>query len=337
MTLIRILISQLLARPFKLTVMISDGCNYRCQMCHIWQQELRYMTLEKFRLIFKKLDFSPLWINLSGGEPFLNPDIENILLEVAERFPKSILSITTNGTNYKKLDILRKIKNPSFILVSLDGNKEVHQSIRGNSNAFSNVFSALDKLEKIKKEKSNLEIVVAITISEMNIDHDFTSLIKDLKVKGFLFNINIAQNSNYYQVSKNKYNTTKALGSFRKILSKAVRFDLSSFMLYLNLKTLEEKKVLECSSTKNYLMLDTNLNIKDCTLKYQSHGNLHDNVDLESIRSKATKEMLETGCNQSCKSICERTNHLGSKGLNPIFSLKYGVYFIGFRLRNLFN
>ncbi len=335
--LIRILISQIISRPFKLTVMVSDGCNYRCKMCHIWEQDLKYMTLENFNKIIKKMDFSPLWINLSGGEPFLNPEIDKILTEASRRYPQSYISVTTNGTNFKRLEILRKLKNPCFILVSLDGDKEVHNLTRGNSKAFSNAMSTLDTLENIRKEKSNLKIVVAITISQTNISNDFGDLIDSLRKRGFLFNINIAQNSTYYQIDKNTFNRSEALKIFRTILIKVARFDLSSFMLYLNLKTLEDKKILTCSSTRNYLMVDTNLNIKDCTLKYKTKGNINDHSDLKSIRDLATKDMLSSKCNQTCESICERTNHLGAHALNPFFCIKYGLYFIGFKLRNFFN
>ena len=61
----------------ELAVMPTFRCNARCQMCHIWKQPTKCDEEFKPDLLYKlpRLNFA----NITGGEPFLRDDIEEIV------------------------------------------------------------------------------------------------------------------------------------------------------------------------------------------------------------------------------------------------------------------
>lgn len=83
-------------------------------------------------IIEEALEFSDLKVvNLSGGEPLLHPDLDNILKTIFDRNLE--IRINTNGMlfNQKNLDILTKYKVKKFT-ISLDSvSPEIHDKLRG--------------------------------------------------------------------------------------------------------------------------------------------------------------------------------------------------------------
>ena len=89
-------------------VAINMVCNKRCPGCYVRylreDQEKLFMSPEDIKEICKK--YKPAHINITGGEPTLNPQH----LDIIKAIPKSvIISLVTNGDtlNGKKL---RKLK-----------------------------------------------------------------------------------------------------------------------------------------------------------------------------------------------------------------------------------
>lgn len=109
-------------------ILLTDKCNLKCSMCIRGCQEggnLDFDTLMNSSWIdeLKQHD-----IVLTGGEPTLNPRF----LEILNFFCKKskTVTITTNGTinNYIDSVILR---DNLFFQISIDGDQEMHDSIRG--------------------------------------------------------------------------------------------------------------------------------------------------------------------------------------------------------------
>ncbi len=102
-----ILASRIGKTPYKLNFSITSLCNSRCRTCNIWRfsnskrkNELGLAEIEK---IFK--NFPGLtWLSISGGEPFIRPDFDKIILSAIRYCPNlCMLSIPSNGL----LDALR--------------------------------------------------------------------------------------------------------------------------------------------------------------------------------------------------------------------------------------
>lgn len=141
-------------------------------------------------------------ISLAGGEPFLHPDILEILSLCCEKYNFATI-ITTNTTLLKTSFIkkLAKFKNLAFV-VSLEGFGEINDMIRGKG-----VFKKVDQVIKTLKE-NNLYVEISCTLTEKNISH-YQDLLKYCNSLDVFCNFNLfkpfKRNHNSYILKPEKY------------------------------------------------------------------------------------------------------------------------------------
>lgn len=146
---------------------ITHKCNLRCTHCYQneYCSDITWTQMEN--IFYQYLDFIKHFnyighINFTGGEPFVNEHIWD-LLDLCEN-NKITFGVLTNGTLLTKEMILRlsKYTKLSFIQVSIDGTKPTHDSIRGEG-TFDKTFKALKMLRKAK-----IQTMVAFTCHKQN-------------------------------------------------------------------------------------------------------------------------------------------------------------------------
>src|SRR3989344_9262562 len=83
--------------PWKLLVEINRVCNHKCLNCSIWESpKKQILPLRVYEQLFKD-NKNLAWLSLTGGEPFLRPDIVEIA-ELADKYTNvKFLSIPTDG------------------------------------------------------------------------------------------------------------------------------------------------------------------------------------------------------------------------------------------------
>lgn len=99
------LLQPLRRRPFApraLHYVATHRCNARCVMCGIWQEHEQgraELSLDELRTLLADRLFGELrYVGISGGEPFLRPDLPEIAALFRDRCPQlRRISITTNG------------------------------------------------------------------------------------------------------------------------------------------------------------------------------------------------------------------------------------------------
>ena len=148
---------------------ITHKCNLRCKHCY--QEEYSStLTMEDCTKVIN--DFVALLksklqvghINITGGEPLASP----ILFDLLDLIDKTNLivsfGILTNGTLLTEAltERLSKYKKLSFVQISLDGTKEVHDQIRGEG-SFNRAVNGLKLLEGF-----DIESMVAFTFHHDN-------------------------------------------------------------------------------------------------------------------------------------------------------------------------
>ena len=122
-------------RPSWCTYLVSYRCNARCGMCDSWRMKPgEEMGVEDVAAVFAKL--GPLdVVRLTGGEPFLRPDLPDLALAILEASRPLVLHVTTNGSRVDEVlryaTALRKHERRLAFLVSLDGAGAVHDANRG--------------------------------------------------------------------------------------------------------------------------------------------------------------------------------------------------------------
>lgn len=165
---------------------ITHKCNLRC--LHCYQEDYNSdLDLDQIKKIFfDYLDFLKLHnfkghINVTGGEPFLYHDFFSVI----DLFEKHDISfgILTNGTllNDEITERLSKYKKLAFVQISLDGNKRMHNQIRGIGN-FEKSINGIRLLNK-----HNIKSMVAFTAHKKNIKklRAVIRVVKKEKVKVF--------------------------------------------------------------------------------------------------------------------------------------------------------
>lgn len=135
----------------------TNKCNLNCSICWLKDSDLTKkaeLTTQEIKTFFNSLNREIKQIKLYGGEPLVRKDFFEICRFLKEKgfYVKTI----TNGTLiYKK--IAEKIISLGIdsITLSLDGDKDIHNQIRGND-SFSKTLGAISYINELKS-KQNLE------------------------------------------------------------------------------------------------------------------------------------------------------------------------------------
>jgi len=120
-----------------LTFSVTYRCNARCLTCNVWKKRVDDLTLAEYRRVFNGIGRSLYWATFSGGEPFIRPDLIDIVLACCKRCRPAIVTIPTNGLYYSEVvegvaRLSRGAPQTRIILnFSLDGIGARHDELRG--------------------------------------------------------------------------------------------------------------------------------------------------------------------------------------------------------------
>lgn len=101
-------------------------------------------ALRQFLELRDELELADCWVQVTGGEPLLHPELEEILSASSKLFPTRVL---TNGTliDSRMVKLLRRYC--TAVQISFDGTREIHDSWRG-AGAYDAAFAGLVALEE---------------------------------------------------------------------------------------------------------------------------------------------------------------------------------------------
>ncbi|MDO8424932.1 MAG: radical SAM protein [bacterium] len=156
------------ALPKDAVVAVTYICNSRCTMCDFWK-ETRQPTVTLAE--YAKLPASLRDINISGGEPFLHPQIVEIIRTLRVSCPKAQITISTNGfltdSIVKRVAAIRAFYPQIGVRISIDGVGDKHEEIRRIPKGYDKCIATLRRLRQLGV--ANLGI--AYTMTNENIEH----------------------------------------------------------------------------------------------------------------------------------------------------------------------
>lgn len=180
--------------PIDVVLALTYKCNSRCAMCDIWKMKpFEELEAEYYGRLPKSLRY----INVSGGEPFLRPDIIKVIKILKQSCPKADIIISTNGLATElvisKMKEILKIDPRIGVAISIDGIGKMHDEIRGIPGAFEKSMQTVKKLKDLGM--NNLRL--AFTISKKNAEElsKVYDLANDLGVQ---FTLALAQSSEFF-------------------------------------------------------------------------------------------------------------------------------------------
>jgi len=185
------LVNKPLVHPFNLTISVTGKCNSKCRTCKIWQkQKVSDLSLHQWKKILTSVGSSPIWITISGGEPFIRPDITEIIKIIAKKNKPKIITIATNGILSEKIyqdvkQILSFYHGKLIINISVDGVGGKHDEIRG--------VKCHDKVKKtirlLKSTRATVGIHTVISRYNVNDLKDIRTFVQKLKIDSYICQI----------------------------------------------------------------------------------------------------------------------------------------------------
>lgn len=295
-------------RPYHVQWMVTRKCNYRCVGCNVWRdQDKEELSTEEIKQGMDTLrKLGVVEILISGGNPLLRPDIDEII-EYASRY--FLTTVYDNGSIApEKIDALR---HANFVAISIDSlNPEKNDYIRGVKGSWK---KAIEAVEKLRREGVNVSVTP--TISQFNLYEiaDFTKyfLDKGIPVWYSLYSYDATCYSNsLFKIGKAKddflIRDRKAMAKLCDTLLEMKRKNDNLLLttnvleavkqLYLN-----NKRIWKCRALQNFFVINHRGEVAGCHLQ-EPVASVFELPDLwESERFEALRKKY---------SECERCTYL---------------------------
>ncbi|WP_303984801.1 radical SAM protein [Niallia circulans] len=229
--------------------LLTNKCNLRCKYCFLSIPSIgnKENDILEEDIIIKKMEklrkSNVREILFSGGEPLLYPNIKSILIQAQNM--EFTTSLYTNG--YLSLqNVLPYLDN---VYLSLDGNKDTHNRIRGNYKSFQRLWNNIMEIFKFNQcNKKNIKCNINCVVTSDNInliESDFSSLIEDDIFCHTVNNINLCKVSSEGEVFKNKYlliDNDSQKEQIREIANRLTKKSKYKVIFLTNLYSLKEFK-----------------------------------------------------------------------------------------------
>lgn len=171
---------KLLNFPLRMEIEVTSLCNWNCGFCYnVWKIDpnlsdedvkkkikmfpQKHLPKEKILKILNEChDNGCFIVRYSGGETLLHPDIEEIL-EYGGKLGLYQM-VFTNG-HFLTYELAKRLKsyNVGTVLISLHGDKVIHNVLTGHNSAYEKAINAIKLLTKI-----NIQTVVELTLVKGN-------------------------------------------------------------------------------------------------------------------------------------------------------------------------
>jgi Fe-coproporphyrin III synthase len=176
-------------------VITTFRCNAECHMCGIWKHQTE-PTEELPARFYHKIPDGLGRLNITGGEPMLRDDIEEIV-EILYRKAK-VIEISTNGFYTERiLSIANRFPNVMF-RVSLEGLPALNDRLRGTKDGFDHALRTMLGLI----DSPARDIGFSVVICDKNAD-DLVVLYKLCVALGVEFGNSVMHNSWYFHKDDN--------------------------------------------------------------------------------------------------------------------------------------
>lgn len=143
---------------YRMDMAVTTKCTFNCRHCNMfipYYQSCQNYTFEQLKenidLFFSRIDYIG-YFQLIGGEPFLNKELDKIIIYLEENYRKQYgkLSLTSNGSIIPSDNLLKAIEKYGVVLSISD---------------YSNAISYKNKLEELKNKLEQYNINYKINSS----------------------------------------------------------------------------------------------------------------------------------------------------------------------------
>lgn len=297
-----------MSRKYKnldLTLVITHRCNAKCIMCSSYENP----SCAKDEISLEEIKKIPdsRFIQITGGEPFMRNDLEEIVGILSKKAQR--LMINTNGFFTDKIIDLCK-KYPSLaVRISIDGKREVHNSIR-RIDIYDKAIASLDALKKL----GIADLGISFTLQENNAD-ELIDMYKFALNKGVDFGVGVIHNSFYFSKDDNAIkNRDRLKAELRKLVSMQLKSKRKkdwarAYFNDMSINYIDGKPMpVKCDAGISSFTIECNGNVLPCNMTPTAWimGNIKEQTWDEILYSKVAKEINDRcrNCTLNCWSIC---------------------------------
>lgn len=310
--------------PYRLFLYVTDACNCRCNMCNIWKKPTdQELTLDELSQTLRSGASFIRWMDITGGEIFLRPDILELFKLVADELPHLFMfHFATNGSMPERVleaaRIIQRSRIPQFIVtVSLDGPEALHNEIRGIPGLWRRCLTTFEQLRRAR-----VPVVFGMTLTEHNHDQYLPTV---AAVQSALpgighrdFHVNLPQVSDLYYDNRSLIAPPMALilksvqqiHALRGFSLHPVNLLERAFLHHARAYVETQRSPMVCEALSSSLVLGTRGELFPCIIFNRSVGNVRAHgyslpaVWQQSPRRKLRQEIREGHC-PHCWTPCE--------------------------------
>lgn len=288
------------------SIIVTYRCPMRCKMCNIWDNPTKVSEEFKPELLEKlpKVDT----VNITGGEPFVREDIEDIV-KILFTKTKRIVFSTSGYYSDRIIQLARKYPQLGF-RISIEGLSCKNDELRGRPGGFDKGLKTLLELRRMGVK----DIGFGITVSNNNSSDmlQLYELNRNLKME---FATASFHNSFYFHKYDNKVtNIDEVCGNFDELIQRLMneKHPKSWFRAFFNLGLINYvkggRRMLPCEAGTENFFIDPYGNVLPCngmeeSCWFDTMGNLHDVEDFMTLwtgaKAKAVRNKV-ANCPKSC-------------------------------------
>lgn len=302
------------------SIIVTYRCNARCNMCDCFhfptklQEETSLETINKL----PKMSFA----NITGGEPFIRKDINEIVDIVKSKADRVVIS--SNGFFTDNILKLFRRRQDIGIRLSLEGLQVSNDSIRGIKDGFDKALRTLLTLVDMGVK----DVGFGMTVQEMNAD-DLIHLYNLSDHMGMEFATATLHNSFYFRKTDNAItDKLKVATAFEALINRLLKSNSPKKWLraYFNHGLINyiygNKRLLPCDMGHNGFFLDPYGDVLPCNgmAEKMSMGNLHQQSWDEIWNSPRAEEVRKAvkQCPRNCWMIGSAAPAMKDNKIEPL-------------------
>ncbi|MBQ0080983.1 MAG: radical SAM protein [Alistipes sp.] len=287
------------------SIIVTYRCPMRCKMCNIWNNPTKIEEEFKPELLEKLPKMRS--VNITGGEPFIREDIEEIVKILQKKTDRIVFS--TSGYFSQRIIALAKKYPQLGFRISIEGLSCKNDELRGRQGGFDKGLSTLLELRRLGVK----DIGFGITVSNNNSKDmlDLYELSRNLKMQ---FATAAFHNSFYFHKYDNVItNLDEVCSNFDELCQRLMKENSpkSWFRAFFNLGLINYvqggRRLLPCEAGSENFFVDPFGNVLPCNgmedgCWFDSMGNLHEQTFEEIWNGEKAQEVRQkvAHCPKSC-------------------------------------
>lgn len=281
-------------------IAVTYRCNARCHMCNTWQ----HPTTPAEEITAADLRSLPAmsFANITGGEPFLREDLEEIVRVVRSKAERVVIS--TNGYFTERIVALAERHPDLGFRVSLEGLPAANDELRGIKDGFDHGLRTLLEL----RSRDIRDIGFGMTISDPNAG-DLLELYELAEAMGIEFATAAVHNNYYFHKMDNVIeDTERVAGLLEELATRLLRTSRPKnwFRAWFNAGLAHHvrggERLLPCGMGSDVFFVDPFGRVMPCNAMEAPMGSLKEVPFAEIWAGQRAEEVR--ACVSSCDANC---------------------------------